>query len=266
MISRRTKGAIALLTALAICALTAGCKTEDQIQEQQLVTLTQEAANYYDTRSVLNVTGEGLVTLEPDTAVVGFTVVGVHEDAAEGQQLANELMDAVLGVIRSKGIPEADIETGRLRFNEIYDYDKSPAELVEYNVYYSVTVTVHDMDVLGAMISEAVAAGASSVSGPTYSIDDDTEAYIEALGMAVEAAKAKAEAMASSAGVRLSALPLSIDEVNGENHAVMNAAADMAAAAPAEEAVESSGPDALEISVPEIEVRARVQAAYQITR
>ena len=254
----------ALALTLAVCVLAAGCKTEDQIQEQRLVSSTQEAANYYDTRSVLNVLGEGVVIIEPDTAEVGFTVYQTDADAEVAQQNNAKLMSDVMRVIRSKGIPQEDIETGRLRIHEVYDYEKSPAEIVRYDVYYSVKVTVRDMDILGALVSECIAAGATQVDGPVYSVTDDTEAYMQALSMAVEAAKEKATIMASSAGVRLSALPLSINEQNGENHAVKNQlmAADMAA----EEAAEAEPLTELEISVPQIEVTARVEAVYQITR
>ena len=175
-------------------------------------------------------------------------------------------MEAVLEVIKAKGMAEEDIETGYLNINEVRDYSKNPAKVVGYEVYYTVNVTVRDMDVLGSLISEAVAAGASDVSGPEYSIEDDSEAYLQALGMAVESAGAKAKAIATGAGVRLANLPISIDENGGANSAVVyneTRGKPMEVAAPAEDAVALTETQTV---MPTIKVTATVDATYQIMR
>lgn len=138
--------------------------------------------------------------------------------------------------------------------------------MVGYEVYHTVNVKVRDMDVLGSLISEAVAAGASDVSGPEYSIEDDSEAYLQALGMAVESAGAKARAIAAGAGVRLTNLPISIDENGGADSAVVyddtnKTLKPQAAAAPAEDALTEA-----QTVMPTIKVTATVDATYQIMR
>ena len=148
----------------------------------------------------------------------------------------------MLEVIKARGIAEEDIETGYLNINEVRDYSKNTSKVVGYEVYHTVNVKVRDMDVLGSLISEAVAAGASDVSGPKYSIEDDSEAYLQALGMAVESAGAKARAIAAGAGVRLTNLPISIDENGGADSAVVyddtnRTLKAQATAAPAEDAL-----------------------------
>ncbi len=254
----------AIALCIAMLALSAAaCKSQDQIEEQKnIVASTQSTDGYYDTRSTVRVTGTGTVSIKPDIAEVGFTVRAQEKDVSEAQQNNAKLMEAVLEVIKARGIAEEDIETGYLNINEVRDYSKNTSKVVGYEVYHTVNVKVRDMDVLGSLISEAVAAGASDVSGPEY----DSEAYLQALGMAVESAGAKARAIAAGAGVRLTNLPISIDENGGADSAVVyddtnKTLKPQATAAPAEDALTEA-----QTVMPTIKVTATVDATYQIMR
>ena len=252
----------AIALCIAMLALSAAaCRSQDQIEEQKnIVASTQNTDGYYDTRSTVRVTGTGTVSIKPDIAEVGFTVRAQEKDVSEAQQQNAKLMEAVLEVIKAKGIAEEDIETGYLNINEVRDYSKNTSKVVGYEVYHTVNVKVRDMDVLGS------AAGASDVSGPEYSIEDDSEAYLQALGMAVESAGAKARAIAAGAGVRLTNLPISIDENGGADSAVVyddtnRTLKAQAAAEPAEDALTEA-----QTVMPTIKVTATVDATYQIMR
>lgn len=263
------KKIMAAALALVLLVMAAGCKSQDQIDAQQQVVSAAENAAYYDTRSTVNVTGRGSVSLEPDIATLGFTVYAEASDPSKAQQKNAELMAAVLEVIRANGIAEEDIETGRLNIDEVYDYNKSPARIVGYDVYHNVEIKVRDMDIVGSLISEAVAAGASSISGPEYSIEDDSEAYLQALSLAVASANEKAKAIASAAGtgVRLANLPVSISEYSGAQYAVrtydyLNDEVPMAV----QEAAADSGLTKAETLMPRIEITATVTGVYQLIR
>lgn len=261
--------AVALLLVLLMTAA-AGCKSQDQIDAQQQVVSAAENAAYYDTRSTVNVTGTGVVTVKPDIATVGFTVYAEGEDPSEAQQENAKLMAAVMEVIRGKGIAEDDIETGQLNIREMYNYDKSPARIVGYRVYHSVEITVRDMDVLGSLISEAVAVGASSITGPEYSIEDDSEAYLEALTLAVASANAKAQtiATAAGAGIRLANLPVSITEYSGADYAVLSydVPSDLRVESTIMEDVAEDDVAEAEALMPRIEITARITGVYQLMR
>ena len=256
----------AIVLCIAMLALSAAaCRSQDQIEEQKnIVASTQNTDGYYDTRSTVRVTGTGTISIKPDIAKVGFTVRAQEKDVSDAQQQNAKLMEAVLEVIKARGIAEEDIETGYLNINEVRDYSKNTSKVVGYEVYHTVNVKVRD--VLGSLISEAVAAGASDVSGPEYSIENDSEAYLQALGMAVESAGAKARAIAAGAGVRLTNLPISIDENGGADSAVVyddtnRTLKAQAAAEPAEDALTEA-----QTVMPTIKVTATVDATYQIMR
>ena len=265
--SKRTRITAIMLSVAAVALLAAACRSEDQIEEQRnIVATTQSSDGYYDTRSTVTVTGTGTVSVEPNIAKVGFTVRSQDKDVSVAQQRNAELMEAVLAVISEKGIAEDDTETGYLNINEIRDYSKSTSKVTGYEVYYTVNVTVRDMDILGSLISEAVAAGASDVTGPEYAVENDSEAYIKALGMAVEAAGAKAKAIASGAGARLGSLPLSIEENGGMDSAVVYDTPMSDTAAAKSTAVAANDLAETQTVMPTIKVTARVDATYQIVR
>ena len=64
-------------------------------------------------------------------------------------------------------------------------------------------LTVRDTDMLGDLLDEAVNAGANSINGVTFYVDDQTAAASEARKLAVEDARTKAEELAAAAGLTL---------------------------------------------------------------
>ena len=64
-------------------------------------------------------------------------------------------------------------------------------------------MTVRDTDNLGEILDAAVTAGANSIYGVTFYVDDQTAAASEARVKAVENARTKAEELATAAGMTL---------------------------------------------------------------
>ena len=83
-----------------------------------------------------------------------------------------------------------------------YNYDAGE-QIVDYTAYNTLYVTVTDMDNIGAYIDAAFAAGANSLDYVDFSAAETDEAAEQALRLAVESAKAKAQVIADAAGVKL---------------------------------------------------------------
>ena len=261
----KRKGYKTVCIALCLAALmlfAAGCKSEEQIQQQQMLAAPQEdPAVYVDLRSTITVNGTGKVMLSPDTATVYFTVNNQGEEAEAVQQENAQATQAVMDAILALGILQEDIETSSVDLYEDYDYSKEPATLVGYNASCQLTVTVRDTDLTGGLITAAVAAGASEVRGPEYSISDSSEAYLQALEAAVADAREKAAALAAGAQVELVELPVSIQE-SSTNRNVM--ATSMAVEEAAAGDLAADGGMAAPISISDMEVTAQVTAVYEI--
>ena len=99
---------------------------------------------------------------------------------------------------------------------------------------------MHDVAKAGDVLTEANAAGADSVSGPYFSVENQEGAYAEALKKAIDDARSKADAAAAQMGVTVTGI-VSVDETPGAAQPPIAYAADMAGGA-AEESVRSSVP------------------------
>ena len=91
-----------------------------------------------------------------------------------------------------------------------YEYvregNRDVRRLVGYRVNNGVWVVTTDLEKLGQLIDNTVAAGANVVSGISFSIQDTERLEGEALALAVKHARSKAEVLAGAAGGRITGI------------------------------------------------------------
>ena len=153
----------------------------------------------------ISVVAQGEASVAPDMAVVSFAVTGDGKDLAAIRDDVTRRSSAVLATLRELGIAEADINAPDVGIHPQYDYRKGQ-RLTGYRVVRQMAVKVRDLDRLGSVLDGVVAAGANEVQGAQMTASDPSTAEHEALRAAVAAARAKAEAMADAAGVKLGAV------------------------------------------------------------
>jgi uncharacterized protein YggE len=181
----------------------------------------------------ITVTGIGRVILTPDVADLRLGVNITRPTATQARADAAAAMTKVVDAIKKAGIPEKDIKTSTLSLQPVYDYStKSQGQLTGFQVMNIVSVTSHDVSKVGDLVDAAVAAGATSVDGVTFRVEDETKAEGQARTAAVTDAKAKADALAAAAGVTISGVS-SISETSSGMPYPMP----YAAAAPARDAM-----------------------------
>jgi uncharacterized protein YggE len=153
------------------------------------------------------VSGEGKVTVTPDLAIITVGIQDQEVTVAEAQAKAAEAMDKVMQALKGQGIDDKDIQTQYFNISQVtrWDNDKQVQIVTGYQVTNTVTVKVHDVNKAGAVIDAVVAAGGdmARVNGITFTLDDPTSKYNDARDLAIANAKAKAEQMASKAGISL---------------------------------------------------------------
>ena len=100
--------------------------------------------------------------------------------------------------------PGATSRTTLLSVQPRYDYrDGKAPTLVGYDLANVVEVTVRDLATLGAVVDGALAAGATSLDGLAFRVEDPREAERAARTAAVAQARARAEVLAAAADVAL---------------------------------------------------------------
>jgi uncharacterized protein YggE len=199
---------------------------------------TPEAAAGIPTVSV---SGHGSVNVPPDTAWVSIGVDVIKPTLDEAQQEATAQAEAVIEAIKAAGVADEDIQTDYFSVNILRDYseDADPTLITGFEIINQLRVTVRDTDTLGEILDAGVSAGANSIYGVTFYVDDQTAAASEARVEAVADARAKAEELASAAGMTLGPViaiaegtPLTIDPFYGGGRGGGGMA--MASAAPIE--------------------------------
>jgi uncharacterized protein len=161
----------------------------------------------------INVSGVGRVSISPDVADVRLGVTFRADTSKEAADLAANAMDAVIAALIEWGIAEADIQTTQLALNPVYDWDDDPPQIEGWEAVNIVSVTVRDVTTVGDLVDAATSAGATNVEGITFRLDDPAEAEAEARSAAVADAKARADQLASEAGVDIGGV-ISITEIS----------------------------------------------------
>jgi hypothetical protein len=147
--------------------------------------------------------GQGTITGAPDTVTV---VLGVQTQgpSAKGALDANtQQATALINMLKSRGVAEADLQTSQLSVNP--SYNPANGRISGYEVTNQVTATLHNIGAAGSIIDAAgeVAGDAVRVQQLSFSIDDDSAMRATARANAVKQAQAQARQMADAAGVRL---------------------------------------------------------------
>jgi uncharacterized protein YggE len=187
-----SRSRIPILTALLALAL--------------LVPASAEAA----VERTVSVTAEATLKVPNDSASLGFSVS--RERSTRGAAL-RAVSGGLRGVIAAaQGIPgvgAGDVTTGRISVRK-----SSRGKRVIYRAAEGIGVTLHQPDKAGELVSAAIGAGATGVSGPSFFVGDTEAAFAGALTAAFDKAKGQATALAARAGGTLGPA-LTIDEGEG---------------------------------------------------
>jgi len=147
--------------------------------------------------------GVGTANGIPDTLTV---VIGVQTQGASAKDALdanNQKANALVQVLKSKGVAAKDLQTSQLSIQPTYG--EKGQQITGYQVSNMVTAKLHDLARAGALIDSAaaVAGDAVRVQQVAFSIGDDTSVRAQARVQAVEQARAQADQMAKAAGAKL---------------------------------------------------------------
>ena len=142
------------------------------------------------------------VEAEPDIVTVSAGVTTQARTAVEAMAANATQMTAVIDRIKQLGIAERDIQTTGITLGAMYDYNQQTQRQVfrGYQASNRVSVKLRQIDRTGEVLDALVAAGATDLGGPDWSIDDDTAARAQARRQAMETARAQALEYARAAG------------------------------------------------------------------
>jgi uncharacterized protein YggE len=152
----------------------------------------------------ISVNGTGKITLSPDMAVVSVGIQTQGEDAQSAVDENNTIVAEITAAMTELGIAEEDLKTTNFSVYPNSRFDEAGGiGDISYMVNNSVEVTVRDLEIIGDVLAEAVSAGANNIHGIQFDVADREEAYAQAMELAVENARGRAEVLAGAGEVEL---------------------------------------------------------------
>lgn len=148
------------------------------------------------------------VNSTPDVAQIGTGVTTRAQTAKEAVRLNAVAMQKVVDRLKTLGIAAKDIQTSNFNLNAQFTYPNGGGTPVfaGYEASNQVSVKLRQIDKVGDVLDALVAAGATNIFGPNFSLDDDSAAAASARTKAFQRGQAMAQdyaRMAGYTGVRL---------------------------------------------------------------
>jgi uncharacterized protein YggE len=162
------------------------------------------------TERTVSVTADATLKVSNDSASLGFSVSRERRTRGTALRAVSTGLRGVIAAVQEiPGVGPGDVTTGRISVRKAFR-----GERVVYRAGEGIGVTLHEPDRAGELVSTAIGAGATGVSGPNFFVGDSEAAFTEALAAAFDKAKLRATALAARAGASLGPA-LTIDEGGG---------------------------------------------------
>ena len=214
--------------------------------------------------STLTVVATGSVTAPPDTAFVTLGMDTTGKSLTEAQRQNSAAIQKVMERLRELKIDKERIQTAAFTVSPQYkpppkrpsDAPPAPPEIVGYSISNTITIEVRDVEKVGTVIEEVLAAGANHFHGLRWALRDEQQARLNALKTAAGVAREKATALSQAVNVKLGRL-MNVTEGS-------RVVAPMPRVGRAMAAMEGAGGE-VPISSGEMKVEATVTLIYEIT-
>ena len=162
------------------------------------------------TERTISVTANATLKVPNDSAGLGLAVSRERSTRGAALRAVAGGLRAVIAVAQgTPGVGPGDITTGRISVRK-----STRGTHPVYRASAGISVTLHQPDKAGELVSAAIGAGATGVRGPNFFVGDSEAAFTAALAAAFDKAKVRATALATQAGGTLGAA-LQIDEGEG---------------------------------------------------
>ncbi|SLM49513.1 conserved exported protein of unknown function [Nitrospira japonica] len=163
----------------------------------------------------LTVNGNGVVTVQPDTAFVTVGMETAAKSLSEAQRLNSMTMQKVMDRLQQQlKIEKERIQTSSFNVMPQYrppskhpvDAPAAAPEIVGYTVSNRITVEIRDLQKVAAVIEETSAAGANHFQGLQWGLRDEQQARLQALKLAAGKAREKAATLSEALSLKLARL------------------------------------------------------------
>lgn len=156
----------------------------------------------------------------PDRAMLTVQIqtdaVTASDSALKNAQITKRIFESARARLSGKGVVETGSFSVQAQFGRTPERHQPPQQIiVSYTTYNSVTIQTDSLDSIGALIDDAIKAGATQIGSLTYMVRDNSAIREAALTRAAEDAQSKARVIARTMGVKIKQLvKVSTDQEN----------------------------------------------------
>lgn len=158
---------------------------------------------------LITVTGQGLVTAAPDTAIVRFGVTADADEPEAALEASSRQVRQVFQRLDELGVPRADIQTSTVRLYPVREQPEQPddeATITGYRATNTLSVTIDQVEKAGELLAQVVGVGANQIQGIEFQLSDRDDLLAQARAEAIADAEEAAEQFARAAGASVGAV------------------------------------------------------------
>jgi len=213
----------------------------------------------YSPQNTITANGISSVKVLPDLVSIYIGIDTKGTTSSEANNKNSEIYSKVKSDLMNLGFDEKEIQTQGFNIYPTYDYTSGSGKITGYQASHSLRIQVSSDNV--EMIGKVVDAGANAGAGISsinfeLSIEKQNEIKAQAIKLAAEDAKLKAQSLAEGVGKKLGSL-VSVSSSDFNYNPWIFYSADSGSSAGAKEA-------AMQITPSEQEVTASVSAVFRI--
>jgi len=229
----------------------------------------------YDDRHRISVTGESLVNVAPDRAIVTFGVDTRDMVLDTAKRQNDAIVKKALAAIKAMGIADRDIQTDQLSIEQRFETSGGRQVFAGFTVRNMFVVSLTDPARVDALITAALDSGVNYLLNVEFQTTELKKYREQARELAVRAAREKAEKMAAALGEKVGQA-LQIDEAS-QNSGVSyysswsasgwGGAGNRGAAGMSQNTVGVSSGEAIDtVALGKVGVRASVRVVFELVR
>jgi len=137
----------------------------------------------------------GVQKVSPDTANINVGVETINPDASVAERENSEKITQVIKTLVDNGVKRENIKTTNYYMHKKYDY-QSGQIFVGYQITNGISFTISTNENIPELIAKITENGITNVNGIIFTVSSSTDAYNQALSLALENARLKARTLA----------------------------------------------------------------------
>ena len=148
--------------------------------------------------NTITVTGSGQASGAPDVAYLSLGVDTINADLSAAVTEADQTMTAVVAAVQALGIAPEDIQTVNY---SVWTQDSGPGGQLSDRAYHLsniISITLRDTNAVQDVLNAALEAGANSIQGLNFGIQDSASLEQEARLQALDDARQRATQIAEA--------------------------------------------------------------------